>query len=571
MRSVANRIQGLCCVGLLLFVGLRSVCGAVPSVDQLFPVFVTPGTTNDVVVVGKVDPWPGQLWVDHPGIRCEPTTNSGIFRVIVAEDVSDGPVLTRVFNSDGASGTRFIVVTSQALQSEKEPNDLFTKPQVIDALPVSIQGRLEKADVDSFAVTLEEGQTLVAQLDAQMLQSPIDAVLRVLDGRGVQRAWNHDNGRTLDPAVAFTVRSAGSYVVQVFGFDHPANSDVKFGGNAKCVYRLRLSKGPMIRYPLPLGVPRGSTVVQQLFGWGERTFSGQKTEVGGPSVSNAVASVEMRWPGVENSLTIPVGDGQELVEQESGGDVRDLEMVPVPGAVSGRIQEAGDEDRFRFTARKDAKLIFEVLSAEFGFPLDAWLRIEDAQRKELARSDDGNSSDPRLEWTPPADGDFFVVIGSLLRRGGTDYVYRLAINRPRPSFNLTLATEVFTIEPGKTNDVKVAVVRRDGFQGKFRLVIEGLPTGLRSEPMDIPEKDGDVTLKLIADSQASATNTLFQVRAEEVGGPSTYPAMFLLASTGENNGVPQGYRHLVIESHSKPWLTVLPPKKESDKKEPEKK
>jgi len=259
------------------------------------------------------------------------------------------------------------------------------------------------------------------------------------------------------------------------------------------------------------------------------------------------------------------------LEQESGGAFGDTDAVPVPGAVSGRIQEAGDEDRFRFAARKDAKMVFDVMSAEFGFPLDAWLRIEDAQRKELARSDDNNSSDPRLEWTPPADGDYFVVIGSLLRRGGADYVYRLAITRPQPSFNLTLAAEVFSIEPGKTNEVKVGVSRREGFEGKFRLVIDGLPPGLRSEPMDVPEKDGDIALKLIADSQASATNMFFQVRAEEVGGSRTYPAVSLLASTGENNGVPQGYRHLVIESHSKPWLTVLPPKKESDTKGTEKK
>src|SRR3989442_15600720 len=102
--------------------------------------------------------------------------------------------------------------------------------------------RLDKSgDVDSFAVTLEAGQTLIAWLEAYTLASPMDAVLRLVDSRGAQLALNDDDGRTLDPLLAWTAGSAGTYVLQVFRFAHPAASEFKLTGGNACGYRLHLS------------------------------------------------------------------------------------------------------------------------------------------------------------------------------------------------------------------------------------------------------------------------------------------------------------------------------------------
>lgn len=168
--------------------------------DTLFPAAVQLGTTHAVVAVGKAEPWPPKVWVDAPGIRFEPTTNSGTFSVVIAPDAQVGPHLVRVFNDDGASAPRFLVVTRAPQTAEVEPDDDFTKPQPIATLPSSINGRLEKSgDVDSFAVELTAGQTLVASVEAYTLMSPLDAVLRLIDARGVVLAMEHDDGRTFDP------------------------------------------------------------------------------------------------------------------------------------------------------------------------------------------------------------------------------------------------------------------------------------------------------------------------------------------------------------------------------------
>jgi hypothetical protein len=123
--------------------------------------------------------------------------------------------LIRLFNEQAASAPRFVLVTERTPVLETEPNDDFKKPQALEDLPISIDGRLDKSgDVDSFRVSLQAGQTLIASVDAYTLGSPVDAVLRLVDSRGVQLALNHDDGRTLDPQLAWTAPTSGDYIVR---------------------------------------------------------------------------------------------------------------------------------------------------------------------------------------------------------------------------------------------------------------------------------------------------------------------------------------------------------------------
>src|SRR6185369_1290791 len=208
-----------------------STFAAAPALEHFYPVALQAGTTNTIAAIGKFDPWPPKVWVDSAAISFKAETNIGKFSVEVATSALTGPHLIRVFNEQGASTLRFFIVTREPQGSEQEPNDDFTKPQVIERLPISLNGRLDKSgDVDSFAVTLETGQTLIASLEAYVLGSPVDAVLRLVDSHGLQMALNHDDGRTLDPFLAWTAKAAGAYILQVFGFAYPANSDVKFTG-----------------------------------------------------------------------------------------------------------------------------------------------------------------------------------------------------------------------------------------------------------------------------------------------------------------------------------------------------
>lgn len=530
---------------------------AVPTLDHLFPAAVQVGTTNVVTSVGKFDPWPPKIWVDAPGIVFKPETNSGKFSVEVATNAPVGPHLVRVFNEQGSSGPRFLLVTSEPQLAEAEPNDDFKKPQAVVNLPASINGRLEKSgDVDSFAVELKAGQTLVASLEAFTLASPVDAVLRIVDGRGVQVAFNHD-GSTLDPFLTWTATTAGRYVVQVFGFAYPAESDVKFTGNSKCVYRLHLSRGPYLRHTLPLGVQRGVSTHLSVVGWNLR--SNTMVPIDASQLPTNTTQALLPLPGHDNALLIPIGEGPELIEHEPNEACATANRLEIPSAVTGRIQRVGDEDRFSFTASKDEKFLIEVQSAALGFPLDAWFKVENAKGKELAKNDDSAGRDPKLEWTAPEDGTFVAAIGNVLQRGGAEYLYRLSIERAMPSIKFNLSDTALAIAPGKTNEFKVTTKRLHGFKTKLAIASKALPDGVSLEPVDVPEKGGEVVLKFAASPEAKPFSGPIEIVATEAESGIEHRAVAGLTSSTENNGVPGGFTKLVIESTDQIWLTVLPP------------
>ena len=531
---------------------------AAPTLDHFYPVAVQVGSTNSVAAIGKFDPWPPKVWVDAPGILFNAETNSGKFSVEIASNAHVGPHLIRLFNEQGASGPRFLIVTREPQSSEQEPNDDFTKPQAMDHLPVSLNGRLDKSgDVDSFAVTLEAGKTLIASLEAYTLASPMDTVLRLVDSRGVQVALNDDDGRTPDPLLAWTSKSAGTYVLQVFGFAYPAVSDVKFTGGNACVYRLRLSRGPCLLYTLPLGVQRGARTTLRLFGWNMGSSLGREFEFDGTELPAETREVALVVPDFENVLTVPVGDGPELIETEPNDAPNEATHLEVPCAVTGSIEKPGDEDRFTFAAKKGDALLLGVQSTTLGFPLDARLKVEDAKGKELAKKNDTVNADPMLEWTAPEDGTYFAAVGNVLHRGGPDHLYRLSISQAVPGLKAVVANNSFAIEPGKTNEIKVTVTRLHGFKSKLTVSARGLPEGLTVEPAEVPDKGGEVVLKLIASADAKPFSGAIQFAVTETESGTEHHAISELISSTTDNGVPQGFKKLVIESTDQLWLTVL--------------
>ena len=539
--------------------GVSWLGAAVPLLEHFYPVTARLGATNAINAIGKFDPWPTQIWTDSPGIVFRAGTNSGLFLVEVAPDVAPGPHLVRAFNPQGASGPRFLMVEAQASVLEKEPNDDAMSAQRIESLPVLIDGRLDRGgDVDSYAVILTQGQTLIASLEAYVLASPVDAVLRLIDSRGVQVALNHDDGRTLDPFLTWTATTNGTYGVQVFGFSYPAGSDVRFAGGNTLIYRLHLSGGPWLQGTSPLGVQRGETTPLELAGWNLGAATPHSFQFDGKRVATNATQALLCVPGFENQSLLPVGEGVETLESEPNDVGSAAGLLVVPGAVSGCIGNTGDEDRFFFQAKKGEILRLELQSAVFGFPLDAWLAIEDGGGKQLARSDDGPSADPSLEWTAPSEGRYIAAVGSLLHRGGAEYRYRLAIRFARPEVKAFIKVNTLALKPGETNEFALSVSRRFGGNGNLQAAMGGLPAGIGCDRVTVPETGGEVKLKLIAAKDAKPFNGVVHPYLIETTSGREYRAVFEFITSGIDNGVPNGFNHLVIESTEEIWLTVIP-------------
>lgn len=546
-------------LGAVVLLTASTARAAAPVLDHLFPSAVQSGATNTVTLIGKFDPWPPSLWADSPGFTFLPATNASDVRMIVAPDVRPGPHWVRAHSRDGASSPHLLVVTPDRLTLEQEPNDDLQKPQSISALPAVVEGRLEKSgDVDSYAVQLQRGETLVAWIDAYTLMTSMDQALRLVTTNHVQVAWNHDSVRSFDPFMTWTADQTGTYVVQVFGFAYPAESEVRFAGSPKGVYRLHLSNGPVLQHTLPLGAQRGVPNPLRLHGWNLATQQ--------PIVS--FQPIEAEWvrpgfseflpAGFRDAIEIPVGDGPEEIESEPNDQRDQAGAIAIPGAVSGDLNRSGDVDRFRFTAKKGEGITLEVQATRLGFPLDAWLKVEDAAGKELVRNDDAVGADPKLDWTAPQDGSFFAVVGNLVGSGGTDLRYRLHLNHPKPALQVTLADHAFTVEPGKTNEIKVTFARSHGFNALLRIRAAGLPSEVIAVPVEVAAAAADAVLKVSAPTNAAPFSGAIQILATETGSGREHIATHSLASTGENNGVPQGFSRLLREQISQIWFTVLP-------------
>jgi hypothetical protein len=542
-------------VFLTIFGGLRA---AVPVLDQVFPAAIQIGTTQSVTLVGKFDPWPTRLDLDIPGVSWEPTTNNGVIRVRVAPEAPVGPRVIRAFSPEGVSEPRFIIFSQQPQLAEVEPNDAVPSAQALTRLPVEVTGRLEKnGDVDSYAVDLRAGQTLVARLEAYTLQSPLDPVLRLLDSRGVQVAWNHDEVRSLDPLLAWRAEASETYVLQVFAFAYPADSDLRFSGSPKGGYRLHITTDPVARHAWPLGVSRTMDTRVSWGDWGSHSVSSEAIEVPASAVASGVVSHSLRIPGRAEPLELPVGEGREWVEIEPNDLAATAQALGIPSAVSGDLNRSGDEDRYRISCQKGELLRLEVQAAGLGFPLDAWLRIEDASGKELVRNDDAGGADPVLDWTSPETAEYRVVVGNLLQRGGQDQRYRLSLQRPKPVWSASMAESAWSLEPGKTNESKVTLTRRFGADMKLTVSVRGLPAGVRVDPVEVSEKADAATLRWITATNAAPFSGPVFIDVSSSSPAAVQEARFSLISAGENNGVPQGFRRLVVESISRPWLTVL--------------
>ena len=563
---IRSRSWALC--GLVFLMALGVLQAAVPVLDHVFPAAIQIGTTQLVTLVGKFDPWPTRLDLDIPGVSWEPTTNSGVIRVRVAPEAPAGPRVIRAFSPEGVSEPRFLILSQRLQQAEVEPNDAVPSAQVLAGLPAEVNGRLEKnGDVDSYSVDLRAGQTLMARLEAYTLQSPLDPVLKLLDARGVQVAWNHDEVRSLDPILAWRVETSGTYVLQVFGFAYPADSDLRFSGSPKGVYRLHVSTDPVARHAWPLGVSRAVDTRVSWGDWGVSSVSSEAIEVLASAIAPGAISHSLRIPHREVPLELSVGEGKEWVESEPNDVATTAQALGIPSAVSGDLDRPGDEDRYRLSCQKGEPLRLEVQAAGLGFPLDAWLRIEDASGKELARNDDTGGSDPVLDWTSPETAEYRVVVGNLLQRGGRDQRYRLSIQRPKPLWSASMAEAAWSLEPGKTNESKVTLTRRYGADQRLTVSVRGLPSGVRVDPVEVSEKANAATLRWIAATNAAPFSGPVSIDVSSSSPAAVQEARFSLVSAGENNGVPQGFRRLVVESISRLWLTVLrAPSVPADKK-----
>jgi hypothetical protein len=125
---------------------------------------------------------------------------------------------------------------------ENEPNDEPAKAQKV-ALPIIVNGRANTAgDWDVFEVEAKAGQTIVAEVDARRLGSPLDSFVKVTGADGKIIAVNDDH---FDAASGLNTDHADSYLMVKLPADgkyHIHLCDTRRKAGKEFAYRLRISQ-----------------------------------------------------------------------------------------------------------------------------------------------------------------------------------------------------------------------------------------------------------------------------------------------------------------------------------------
>ncbi|MGB0578168.1 MAG: hypothetical protein ACPGVU_00570 [Limisphaerales bacterium] len=125
---------------------------------------------------------------------------------------------------------------------------------------------------------------------------------------------------------------------------------------------------------------------------------------------------------------------------------------------------------YRFNGRKGQRLLVRFWGERIDAQIDGQLAIHDSTGRELARKKFSQNRDPLADFTPPADGQYFLRVADLLYRGGSKQFYRVQISEtPHIDFIFPPAGE-----PGKTS--KFTVYGRNLPGGRpSKLSIDGRP------------------------------------------------------------------------------------------------
>lgn len=142
-------------------------------------------------------------------------------------------------------------------------------------------------------------------------------------------------------------------------------------------------------------------------------------------------------------VVFPSGSPETL---ETGDHSTPETALPL-GAEGGMLGtlDAGKFDWFRFAGKKGERVLLEVLAERIDAKGDVLMAVFDASGRELENSRHHFGRDPFVDFTPPADGEYFVALSDALYGGGREFFYHLRLSRgPHVDFVFPPAGE-----PGK--------------------------------------------------------------------------------------------------------------------------
>lgn len=513
-----------------------------PSVGSISPYGVQRGHETEVTFSGARLGEAESLLYYSPGFttrKIEKVNDNAIkVTVAVAEDCRLGIHAVRIQTKMGVSNLRTFTVGALPEVAEVEPNSEFATPQPIE-LNTTISGIVQNEDVDYFLVKAKKGQRIVAELEGIRLGNDalFDAYVAILDAKRFELSRSDDASLLRqDCLCAVVAPEDGDYIVQI--------RETAYGGNGNCKYRLHVGTFPRPTAVLPAGGRPGETLEVKWIG----DAAGEWVEkITLPTTEDLQFGLFARDDhGIAPSPNlIRVTDLQNVIESEPNNVREEASAGVVPGAMNGVIEKPGDEDFFKFTAKRGQQFDVRVYAREtLRSPLDAVLTIQNANGGNIGENDDSGGPDSYLRFNCPADGDYFVKVRDHLNNGGANFAYRVEFAPIMPSTVVTIPEKQqyisTTITVNRGNRVATLInVSRANWGGELDLIAESLPSGITMEAKRVTAGESGIPVVFHAAADAATGGALVNLVAKPVAEnqqqiPSRFAQRQMLVR-GQNN------------------------------------
>lgn len=460
-----------------------------------------------------------EIFFYEPGVKVVEikAVNANVIDVTVriAADCQLGEHTAQVRTKSGISDYRTFFVGALPAVAEAEPNTDFGSPQQV-ALNVTVDGVVDNEDVDYYALDLKQGQRLSVEVEAMRFgQTLFDPYIAILDSRRFELSAVDDSPLLKqDAATSVIIPEDGRYIVEM--------RDSSYGGNGNCRYRLHIGTFPRPTIAFPAGGPAGQAVEVKFLGDAAGELARSITLVAEPGE-------QMVFVEDENGLTpspfpfrVSAHPNAFEVEPNPGFDTA-TPVAEFPASMNGVLQEPGDVDIYRFTAKKGQVFDVELYGRRIGSPIDAVMNLYKADGGGLAGNDDSRGPDSYVRWTVPDDGDFAVRVTDHLGRGGADFVYRIEFQEVKP----TLIAEIPRVARYSQSRQQIYVPRgnryatlisaqRGNFGGDLKVDELQLPPGITMIAPPMPASMNVMPVVFEAAADADLTGALVDFRLRPV-------------------------------------------------------
>ena len=477
-----------------------------PVINGTVPGAVAPGTSLPLQINGGNLSVAKKLWLSFPAeaVLAEGIDKNGenpgqvTYRINVPPNTPCGIQAMRVVTDKGVSPLRFLFVDDLPSIASVGTNVQLATAQAV-SIPTAIDGTVAGLSWQYFKFPVQAGQRLSIEVLARRIGSSLDPMIRLLDIKGRELAYNDDTpGLNSDSSLVYTFKDAGEYVLEL--------RDIKYGaGN----YRMRIGDFPVATVAYPMAVQRGTTANVTLAGVGVDGLAPIPVAIA-PDFPSEWMNVSLKRPnGASGYSTVEVVSTPQFLEQEPNNVSDQANRVELGHDVNGRLDVPGDVDRFVFTAKKDQTVSFFGITRQQGSPTDLNFKILNKDGGQLAAAEDNGTSEGSLSFKFPADGDYVLFVEDLNHRGGSEHAYRIAVTMTPPQFSLAASLDTFNIPVGGSVMATVTTVRT-GYAGPIELSATNLPAGVTASKSVIGVGRNDAVLTLQA-APEFAGGELYQI------------------------------------------------------------